>query len=203
MYTLLHVYTYICKLHAQQYGGWGGVWGGLVYWTKAGGLPDIVLGPWICPMYGPFYRVPCVVMCVQCACPNDGRDLIVYWSKAGGFICCPMLLLFLTCVRSPISNVDARPTAQSYTILHNPSQCYTMLHKYTQSYTLLCLLTHTFIHIHLFLVDSNCNRFSILHKTGDRARNTEGVSGRGGFPAPTLETQSKYFNYWIYITLET
>ena len=138
-YTLLHVY--ICKLHALSMEGWGGVWGEMgrdCLLNQGRGLQDIVLGPRICPCglnnWSIFIGYP-VYMNVHCSCRNDGKDLIVYWSKAGGFICCPMLLLFLTCVRSPISNVDAQP---NYTILH------------ILSALMSNMLTRTHQHIHTY-----------------------------------------------------
>ena len=63
----------------------------------------------------------------------------------------------------------------------------------------------------MFIQDSNCQYCTGLEK--QKERNTEGVSGRGGFPGPTLDilgqilivqTQPKYLVLDLcYITLET
>lgn len=142
-YTLLHVY--ICKLHALSMEGWGGVWGEMgrdCLLNQGRGLQDIVLGPRICPCglnnWSIFIGYP-VYMNVHCSCRNDGKDLIVYWSKAGGL----HMLAHADATfphLCPFSNFKCRRTTQLHNLTHFVCSYvkYVNAHSPAHSYVFIC-----------------------------------------------------------------
>ena len=184
--------------------GWGGVWGGgLVYWTKAGGLPDIVLGPWICPIYGPFYRVPCVTQ-YNVHLLVTGETWLFIEARQGASYAAPCcyfsslvsVLRFQMSTRDQLNNLS-----EYYTILHNLTHSYTNIHNLTHYY--VCSHTHSYIFICSWwiptVLDSQyCTRL-------ETERETQRGFQAGGLP--WTYNRGKYWTYirgkyWTYITLE-